>query len=80
MKKNLYLSVWIALILFTIVSAVISNIFTESIAIAIILILSVIKFIGVAFYFMGLNKANVFWKTSVVLFVSIFAAFVLIAS
>ncbi|MBE0424225.1 MAG: hypothetical protein IBX66_09845 [Lutibacter sp.] len=44
---------------------------------AIILVLFMLKFLGVAFYFMELRTANVFWKSAVLIFVSIFLGIVL---
>ena len=72
MKKKLFLKVWIILMVLTIVSAFVSesNMLYASI---IIILLSVIKFLGVAFYFMDLKKAHVFWKSSVLIFVILFS-------
>ena len=72
MKKKLFLIVWIILMVLTIVSAFVSesNMLYASI---IVILLSVIKFLGVAFYFMDLKKAHVFWKSSVLIFVILFS-------
>lgn len=72
MKKKLFLKVWIILMVLTIVSAFVSesNMLYASI---IVILLSVIKFLGVAFYFMDLKKAHVFWKSSVLIFVILFS-------
>ena len=73
MKENLFLKVLIGLILLTVVSAFVSNnIIDSSYVAAIIIILSILKFIGVSFYFMELKKAHVFWKSSILFFVFIF--------
>lgn len=70
MKKHLFLIVWVVLILLTITTALVSNsALTLNQAAILILGLSVVKFLGVSFYFMELRKAHFFWKTSVVTFV-----------
>ena len=72
MKKTLFLKVWMILMVLTIISAIISksNVLNASM---LIVILSVVKFLGVSFYFMELRKAHVFWKSSVLIFVFIFS-------
>jgi hypothetical protein len=79
MRKYLFLVVWLVLILLTISTALVSN-FTINIATSaiIILVLSIVKFIGVSFYFMELRKAHVFWKASILFYVVLF--FVIIIS
>ncbi len=67
----------IVLILLTIVTAITSNGNTHFTIIT-ILILAVLKFIGVAFYFMEMRKAHIFWKTSVIFFLIMFTALVLL--
>ena len=52
---------WIFLITLTILTAIFANLEMKNIAI-IILGLAFLKFIGVAFFFMELKKANVFWR------------------
>ena len=44
---------------------------------AIILVLFMLKFLAVAFYFMELKTANIFWKSAVLIFVSIFLGIIL---
>ena len=79
MKKNLFLKVLIALIFLTALSAFVSsNIIETSYVAAIIIILSILKFIGVSFYFMELKKAHVLWKSSILFFVIIFAIITII--
>lgn len=54
------------LILMTVMTAVISNVFVgTNFAVILILGISFLKFGLVAFQFMELKKANIFWKTSV---------------
>lgn len=73
MKQHLFLKVLIILIVLTAVSALISgNLINSTYAVVIIVVLSILKFIGVSFYFMELKKAHVFWKASILLFVMIF--------
>ena len=72
-----FLNVWMVLIVLTICTALIANsTLLYSNAVLLILIISVVKFLGVSFYFMELRKANVFWKIAVLLFVLIFIVLV----
>lgn len=61
---------WLALIGLTILSAVFANMDLAYVAI-LILGLSLLKFIGVAFFFMELKKANAFWKFLLVAFLTL---------
>ncbi|WP_347924262.1 cytochrome C oxidase subunit IV family protein [Pontimicrobium sp. SW4] len=75
MKKLLVtLTILIAL---TIITAIISSA-TVSYVVIVILLLAVLKFIGVSFYFMDLRHANVFWKGSILIFLALFLATILI--
>jgi len=47
------------------------------VASAIILVFFMVKFLAVAFYFMELKTAHVFWKSAVLIFASMFLAIVL---
>jgi len=79
MKKNLFLKVLVGLIFLTAVSAIVSTSLVNSNYVAsIIIIVSILKFIGVSFYFMELKKAHVFWKSSILFFVMIFAIITII--
>lgn len=70
---------WISLIGLTIVSALVSKM--ENIyVVLIILILSALKFLGIAFQFMEMKKANVFWKILIIGFILIFTTAILIIS
>ncbi|MCD6544286.1 MAG: cytochrome C oxidase subunit IV family protein [Flavobacteriaceae bacterium] len=70
-KKDIYTLV--LLILLTITTAFFSNLGNGLKVIGlIILILSGIKFIAVAFQFMELNKAHNFWKGLVISFLTLF--------
>lgn len=70
MKKDLFLKVWVVLIILTITTALVSNSALSTVQAAILILgLSVVKFLGVSFYYMELRKAHVFWKTSVFTFV-----------
>lgn len=74
MKKNLFIKVLLLLIGLTGISAVVaSGLLTTSFSQSIILFLSVLKFIGVSFYFMELKKAHFFWKSSVLIFLVLFS-------
>lgn len=61
---------WLVLIGLTVLSAVFANLDFTYIAI-IILGVSFLKFIGVAFFFMELKKANAFWKVLLVAFLTL---------
>ena len=80
MKKNIFLKVLIVLILLTAVSALVSGkLLNSTYTVAIIISLSILKFIGVSFYFMELKNAHVFWKTSVLAFLTIFAIITIVS-
>jgi len=73
MKKDLFLTVWLVLIILTITTALVSNSPLSTIQAAMLILgLSVIKFLGVYFYFMELRKAHIFWKASILFYVLIF--------
>jgi hypothetical protein len=61
---------WLVLIGLTVLSAVFANMDFTYIA-TIILGLSFLKFVGVAFFFMELKKANTFWKVLLVAFLTL---------
>ncbi len=66
MKKSLVF-VYGALIVLTLLTAVLSNAMAVSpLAIVLIMGFSVVKFLLVSFEFMELKKANPFWKVSLV--------------
>lgn len=66
MKKTLLLNYGL-LILLTTSTALISNFITiSSLAVGLIMGLSAVKFLLVAFDFMELRKANSFWKVSLI--------------
>jgi len=72
MKNRLYIRVWVLIIMLTFLSALIANsdfVYTMEV----VLVISMLKFIGISFYFMGLRKAHVFWKSSIVIFVLLFS-------
>jgi len=74
-KKTIY--TWVTLLVLTVISGIISTQTSNYIPIIIILLAS-FKFIGVAFDFMELRKANVFWKILVLSFLTVFNTVVLI--
>ena len=67
MKKHLTLVYGIVLLL-TIATAILSKFSIHKTATISILALSGVKFLLVAFHFMELKKANVFWKVTLSLF------------
>ena len=76
--KNTSTLTWIILIVLTITSALVSKLESKYVLI-VILILSALKFFGIAFQFMELKKAHVFWKTIIIGFVFLFGIGLLIA-
>ena len=70
MKKSATIT-WIILIALTISSALVSNLDTKYVVLT-ILILSALKFFGIAFQFMEIRKAHVFWKTIIIGFIFLF--------
>jgi hypothetical protein len=73
MKKVLFLRVWLVLIILTLTTALVSNSALNTIQAAMLILgLSIIKFLGVSFYFMELRKAHIFWKASILFYVLIF--------
>lgn len=77
MKYKLFLKVWILLLVLTFFSTIVSesNMLYASV---LIIVLSIVKFLGVSFYFMELRKSHPFWKLSVLIFVVLFAITVII--
>ena len=61
--KNTATITWIVLIVLTITSAVVSKLDSKYVVL-IILLLSGIKFLGIAFQFMEIKKAHVFWENN----------------
>lgn len=76
--KNTATLTWIILIVLTITSALLSRIENKYIVFS-ILILSALKFLAVAFQFMEIKKAHVFWKTIIISFIFVFGVGLLIA-
>ncbi len=74
-KKTIY--TWIALLALTLISGIISTQTSNYIPIIIIL-LATFKFIGVAFDFMELRKANALWKILLISFLIIFNSVIFI--
>lgn len=71
------LLIWIILLVFTLIAGLVSRIASDY-TVAIILTLSVLKFIGVAFEFMDLKTAHNFWKITVTGYLVVFVGIVLI--
>ncbi len=68
---------WILLLLLTVIAGLVSSAHI-SYVIPLILLLAVLKFIGVAFNFMELRKANVFWGVLIIGFLVVFCGLVLL--
>jgi hypothetical protein len=78
-KNHLYFKVLISLLALTILAALVVTLdIGLKAASSIILVLFMLKFLAVAFYFMELKKAHVFWKSAVLIFASIFLGLVLL--
>lgn len=75
MIKERLLIVWILLLILTIVSAIFSESKLEF-GVEIVLGLAGVKFFLVSFYFMDLKKAHFFWKSSILIFISILIMFI----
>jgi hypothetical protein len=79
MKNNFYFKVLISLLVLTILAAFVVRLDVGlKAASAIILALFMIKFIGVAFYFMDLRKAHVLWKSAIIIFMMLFSTIALV--
>ena len=79
MKKHLFIKVLLLLIGLTTMSALVANgLLISSFSQSIIIFLSILKFIGVSFYFMELKKAHIFWKSSVLIFLIMFSVITII--
>ena len=74
--NNRIIIVWVLLLFLTVTAGVISSLSLGDAAI-IIIALSVIKFIGVSFYFMELKKAHIFWKISILIYLALFSTLIL---
>ncbi len=68
---------WIILIVLTIASALVSKL-ESSFVVLLALIFSALKFLGIAFQFMEMKKAHVFWKGTIVGFLMIFITSILL--
>jgi len=66
--KNTATITWLILLMLTIASALFSDLDSKY-AVLFILILSALKFFGIAFQFMEIKKAHVFWKTIIIGFI-----------
>lgn len=75
--NKLNILTWIILLFLTVVAGLISSTSLPYI-IPLILILGLLKFIGVAFNFMELKKAHVFWKLILLSYLGIFCVILLV--
>ncbi len=75
MNKSAFIT-WLLLLVLTIISALISEVDSKFIVL-LIMGLAALKFIGVAFKFMELNKAHAFWKTCLICFLFVYIILVL---
>tara|TARA_R110000787_G_scaffold15134_9_gene46896 strand:+ start:12325 stop:12561 length:237 start_codon:yes stop_codon:yes gene_type:complete len=75
-KQNI--RTWLLLLTLTVIAGLVSST-NIAYAIPLILVLAVLKFMGVAFSFMEMKKANLFWKVLIVSFLVVFCGIILIA-
>jgi hypothetical protein len=68
---------WVILLVLTLISGWVSST-ALTYMIPLILVLAVLKIIGVAFNFMELKKANVFWKIVLVSYLVVFCGIILL--
>lgn len=68
---------WIILLAFTVIVGLVSM-SSMNYAIILILILTILKFLGVAFEFMDLKAAHSFWKTILLIFLFVFMGIVFV--
>ena len=73
-KQNII--TWIILLILTVFAGLVSGTVLTYI-VPLILLLAVLKFMGVAFKFMEMNKAHVFWKILLISYLVIFCGIVL---
>ena len=73
-KQNII--TWIILLVLTVVAGLVSSLSLTYI-VPLILLLAILKFIGVAFNFMEMKKANLFWKILLVGYLLVFCVVVL---
>ena len=74
-KQNI--STWILLLVLTVIAGLVSST-SLTYLVPLILILAVLKFIGVAFNFMEMKKAHVFWKILLISYLVVFCGVVLV--
>ena len=74
-KQNII--TWILLLVLTVIAGLVSST-SLTYVIPLILLLAVLKFIGVAFNFMEMKKANVFWKILLISYLVVFCGIVLL--
>ena len=74
-KQNII--TWILLLVLTVIAGLVSST-SLTYVIPLILLLAVLKFIGVAFNFMEMKKANVFWKVLLIGYLVVFCGVVLL--
>ncbi|PHQ61589.1 MAG: hypothetical protein COC08_04165 [Maribacter sp.] len=67
---------WVFLLVLTISSALFSNM-SGKYVVFILLFLAALKFISVAFRFMELKKAHIFWKIMLLAFLSVFVLIIM---
>jgi len=76
MKKNLIL--WVALVILTLTNYLVSDSNFSGVSLIVVIMLpTIIKFVGVGFQFMELNGAHKLWKT---IFIGILSLFVILIS
>ncbi len=72
------ISTWLLLLILTVLAGLISSV-NFAYTVPLILLLAVLKFMGVAFSFMEIKKANPFWKLLIMSFLVIFCGIIIVA-
>ena len=74
-KQNII--TWIILLTLTVIAGLVSGVELNYV-VPLILLLAILKFIGVAFKFMEMKKANIFWKLILLSYLGIFCLILLV--
>ena len=71
--------IYTLLLTLTVATALLTKVNNSKIIIALILLFSGIKFLIVAFQFMELKKAHVFWKSSIIVFLMLMISVIILS-
>lgn len=68
---------WVLLMVLTVIAGLVSSA-SITYMVPIVLLLAILKFMGVAFNFMEMKKANLFWKALILSYLIIFCSIILV--